>query len=147
MRQTLESARDERTSLRASLSMRGFREPFRQAESSPQCGAEILASSAGPTTIVLDVHRSLQPTPRPAPGARLGTSAEPKEPSQEGRLVNQHLSAWRVEDSDREPVDGAASQRPSDTIHDEQVRVSGTELSFGDEFRRWRKGGRNSEYG
>ena len=51
--------------------MRGFREPFRQAESSPQCGAEILASSAGPATIVLDVHRSLQPAPRPAPGALL----------------------------------------------------------------------------
>ena len=60
----------------------GFREPFRQAESSPQCGAELLASSAGPSTMVLDVHRSLQAAPRSAPGARLGTSAEPKEPRQ-----------------------------------------------------------------
>lgn len=127
--------------------MRGFREPFRQAESSPQCGAEILASSAGPATIVLDVHRSLQPAPRPAPGARLRTSAEPKEPSQEGRLVNQQLSAWRVEDSGCEPVHLTASQRPRDTIDAEQVWVSGNELSFGDELRCWRKGGRNSEHG
>ena len=97
--------------------------------------------------IVLDVHRPPQPAPRPAPGARLGTAAEAKEPSQEGRFVNQQLSAWRVEDSGGEPVHRAASQRPRDTIDAEQVRVSGNELSFGDELGRWRKGRRNSEHG
>ncbi len=35
MRQSLESARDERTRPRARPSMRGFREPFRQAAPSP----------------------------------------------------------------------------------------------------------------
>src|SRR6185437_4151981 len=54
-----------------------------------QCGADILASSAGPTTIVLAAHRPAQPAPCPAPGARFATAAEAKEPSQEGRFVNQ----------------------------------------------------------
>jgi hypothetical protein len=62
-------------------------------------------------------------TPSPVPGARLGAAPQAQEPGQEGRLVNQQLSARRIEDSGREPVRPTAPERPGDTADAEQMRV------------------------
>src|SRR5215471_6188283 len=91
----------------------------------------------------LDTGQSTQPAPSPAPGARLGAAAEPKEPREEGWLVNQQLPARGIEDSVAQSVHRAAPQRPGDTIDAEQMRVFGNELGFCDELPHRGNGGRS----